>query len=170
MYGQLKEVAGGWQLRFTRVLNHSPEKVWRALVEPEHLEAWFPTTIEGEREVGAALRFSFRQDEAPPMKGQMIVYEPHSLLEFKWGEDTLRFELKPEGDSTRLTLLDTFDEMGRGARDAAGWHVCLDSLERHLAGERPSGDPKADWKSVHAEYVERLGPEASTIGPFEDST
>jgi uncharacterized protein YndB with AHSA1/START domain len=31
-------------VRFTRLLPHPPEKVWRALTEAGHLAAWFPTT------------------------------------------------------------------------------------------------------------------------------
>jgi uncharacterized protein YndB with AHSA1/START domain len=173
MLGQLKQLEGRWQLRFSRKLEHPPDKVWRALVEPEHLEAWFPTTVEGDRADGAPLKFSFREDEVPPMNGEMITYEPHSLLEFKWSEDVLRFELQPVEDGTLLTLFDTFDELGKAARDAAGWHVCLDLLEGHIKGAAPPADQGSAWKGVHARYVELLGPEAATIGPpteFLDKT
>jgi len=168
MLGQLTELEGRWQLRFTRKLPHPPEEVWRALVEPEHLETWFPTTIEGDRAEGAPLKFSFRDGEAPPMHGEMITYLPHSVLELKWGEDILRFELEPDEGGCVLTLLDTFDELGRAARDAAGWHVCLDSLANDVDGEDPSGDEDGAWKEVHARYVEVLGQEAATIGPPEE--
>ena len=98
------------------------------------------------------------------MHGEMITYQPHSVLELKWGEDVLRFELEPDEGGCVLRLLDTFDELGRAARDAAGWHVCLDVLERHLAGADPPDQGRA-WKGVHAKYVEALGSEAATIGP-----
>jgi uncharacterized protein YndB with AHSA1/START domain len=163
MLGQLKQVEDRWQLRFTRKLHHAPDKVWRTLVEPEHLEAWFPTTIEGDRAEGAPLRFSFRKDEAPQMHGEMTTYEPYSLLEFNWGGDVLRFELEPDEGGTVLTLFHTFDELGKAARDAAGWHIKLDQLEHHLAGDEPPAEEGA-WKAVHAKYVESLGPEAATIG------
>ena len=66
---------------------------------------------------------------------------------------------------TRLTLTDTFDEQGKAARDAAGWHTCLDELGFDLDGT-PSPTPSEErWDQVHPGYVERLGPEASTIGP-----
>lgn len=120
MLGHLTQLEDRWQLRFTRELHHPPDKVWRALVEPDHLEAWFPTTVEGDRAEGATLTFSFREDEAPPMQGEMVTYQPHSVLEFKWGEDLLRFELEAVDAGTLLTLSDTFDELGRAARDAAG--------------------------------------------------
>ena len=166
MQGELEQIGGRWRLRFTRRLAHAPERVWRALTEPEHLAAWFPTTVEGERAPGAALRFSFPNGEAEPFEGKMIAYQPPSVLEYQWGEDTLRFELVPDGDGTVLTLLDTLDERGKAARDGAGWHVCLDALEAHLAGEDPT-EAKNRWKQVQPTYVERFGPEASTIGPPE---
>jgi uncharacterized protein YndB with AHSA1/START domain len=168
MHGRLEELDGRWQVQFTRRLPHPAAKVWRALTEPEHLKAWFPTTVEGERAPGAPLRFAHRDGAAPPFDGEMITYEPPSVLEFRWGPDTLRFELQADADGTLLTLRDTLDELGKAARDAAGWHVCLDQLESHLAGDdEDRTDLREGWQPVHAWYVEHFSPEASTIGPPE---
>jgi uncharacterized protein YndB with AHSA1/START domain len=161
--GQLEQVGGRWRVRFTRRLGHPREKVWRALTEPEHLAAWFPTTIEGDRAEGAKLRFSFPNGEAAAFDGEMLAYRPPELLEFAWGPDTIRLELRPDGDGTELVLLDTLEERGKAARDAAGWHVCLDKLGAHLDG----GTAGTEWSAVHPGYVERFGPEAATIGPPE---
>ena len=60
-----------------------------------------------------------------------------ALLEYRWGDDTLRFELQPDGDGTVLTFTDTFDEYGKAARDGAGWHACLDMLGFALDGTKP---------------------------------
>ncbi|OGU02487.1 MAG: hypothetical protein A2W29_14055 [Gemmatimonadetes bacterium RBG_16_66_8] len=165
MQGELEEEAGGrWRVRFVRRLRHPRERVWRALTEPEHLAAWFPTTVEGERAAGASLRFAFPGGEQPAFEGEMVTWDPPSVLEFRWGEDLLRFELHAAGEGTVLTLLDTLAERGKAARDAAGWHVCLNRLERYLSGAEPVEEK---WRPVHAAYVERFGPEASTIGPPE---
>jgi uncharacterized protein YndB with AHSA1/START domain len=149
--------------------------VWRALTEEQHLKTWFPTTIEGElrpEAAGASLRFRHRDVAAPPTEGELIACEPPRLLEFTWGfsgdardrpEHTC-FELRPEGDGCILTFTTTYDAVGKSARDAAGWHVCLDALERHLAGEPASTGPDA-WKPLNARYAERFGAEAATIGP-----
>ncbi len=156
-----------WQLRFERELAHPVEKVWRAVTEPAHLAAWFPTTIEGERERGAALRFSFPNGEAPSFDGEMLTYEPPRLLEFRWGVDIIRLELIPAGDATMLILSDTFDEQGKAARDGAGWHTCLDALALHLGGDPDPRRALGGWNEVHPRYVERFGPAASTIDPPE---
>ncbi len=165
MDGRLEQRDGRWQLRFRRKLPHPPEKVWRALTEPEHLAGWFPTDIEGERATGAALRFVFRNGEGPTIDGEMLSYDPPSVLEFRWGGDELRFELQPDGAGSVLIFLNTFDELGKAARDAAGWHGCLDVLGYHLNDEEAPWTPTARWQHVHQSYVERFGPDASSIGP-----
>jgi uncharacterized protein YndB with AHSA1/START domain len=157
---------GRWQLRFTRTVDHPPSKVWRAITEPEHLAAWFPTTIEGERAAGAPLRFSFPGGEAEPFDGEMLAFDPPAALELRWGTDIVRIELRPDGDGTELTLLDTLDERGKAARDGAGWHTCLDALEADLRGDPDARSAlHTGWSAVHPDYVERFGPQAATIGP-----
>lgn len=171
--GTLEQAGERWRLRFVRVLPHSPEKVWRALTEEKHLAAWFPTTIEGELQVGAPLQFRFRAGEFPPSTGEMIACDPPRVLEFTWGfsgeaeeqPERSRFELDPEGTGCRLTFTTTYDEVGKSARDAAGWHVCFDALEAHLAGEPPAKEPSERWKPLNRRYAERFGPAAASIGP-----
>ena len=165
--GTLTQAGERWQLRFERRLAHPPEKVWRALTEPEHLAAWFPSEIHGDREAGAKLRFVFTNNEGPPTDGEMLVYDPPATLELRWDTEILRFDLRPEGEGCLLTFVDTFDELGKASRDSAGWHACLDVLEYHLAGQEPPRSNKVHWQDLHDMYVERFGPKASTIGPPE---
>jgi uncharacterized protein YndB with AHSA1/START domain len=164
--GRLEEVGDRWRLRFTRRLAHAPEKVWRAITEPEHLKAWFPDEIEGTFERGGMMRFVSAYRPNSRFEGEVIEFDPPSVLEFRWDtNETLRFEIRPDGDGSVLTFLDTFDELGKAARDAAGWHVCLDVLTYDLDGKTPPWDAGARWNEVHDGYVERLGPAASEIGP-----
>jgi len=167
--GQLEAVGDRWQLRFTRHLPHPPEKVWRAVTEPEHLVAWFPTTIDGERAAGAELRFAFPHAGAPDMHGEMLAYDPPKVMELRWGDDdVLRIELEPVdgGRGTVLTLSDVFVELGKAARDAAGWHGCLFVLADVLDGKPTTlEDDDGRWAELNPLYVEAFGPEASTIGP-----
>ena len=163
--GTLDRAGDRWTLTFVRALPHPPEKVWKALTEPEHLAAWFPSRIHGKRAAGAKLRFEFDDHDGLGADGEMLVYDPPSALEFSWDTEILRFELQPTAGGCTLTLVDTFDELGKAARDGAGWHACLDVLEHHLAGEEPPWTPEEHWADVHPGYVERFGPEAATIGP-----
>lgn len=167
-YGTVDQIEGDrWRLRFTRTLTHPQSKVWRAITEPEHLEQWFPTTIDGDRVAGAALRFTFPNDIAPPMDGVMVAYEPESLMELAWGPDIIRIELRPVSEGTLLTLLDTFEERGKAARDGAGWHACLASLEAALDEDETVREHMDVWHEVHPHYVESFGPDGATIGPPE---
>ncbi len=169
MYGELEQLPGQnrWRLRYVRVFPHPLEKVWRAVTEPEHLAAWFPSTIDGERKKGARLTYIFPGAvNQPPLFGAMLAYEPPRLIEIDWGGDIIRLELAAAGNGTRLTLSDTFGEYGKSARDAAGWHVCLAHLEAHVSGAASTEMP---WKPLFAEYGRRFGPKAATVGPPPDT-
>ncbi len=160
--GTLHADGDRWTLTFTRLLDHPLEKVWQAVTEPGHLAAWFPQEIRGERRAGARLQFVSSGGDS--FEGEMLLFEPPTVIEFMWGVDRLRIELRAEGESTLLTVIDSFGELGKAARDAAGWHECLDRLAWALDGTEPPpwGEP---WQELNQRYVERLGPDAATIGP-----
>jgi uncharacterized protein YndB with AHSA1/START domain len=167
-YGQLIQDRERALLEFRRHLNHRPNKVWRALTEDEQVAAWFPTTIDGDRSAGAELTFRFEQIEIDPMHGEILAFEPPSLLEFTWGGDRLRFELEADGDGTALRFEVELDVLGKATRDGAGWHQCLDSLELQLAGDPARPDDPDRWRSLRDSYAERFGPDASTLGPPQE--
>jgi uncharacterized protein YndB with AHSA1/START domain len=167
-YGRLERDHDRAVVRYVRQLPHPPSRVWRALTEPEHLAAWFPTTIDGERATGAKLVFRFTDIDLSPMEGEMLTFEPTSLLELRWGPDVLRFDLEPDGKGTALTFTATMVELGKAARDGAGWHTCLDLLSYNLTGERPPFTSSDRWGDLNDAYIDRFGPEASTIGPPEE--
>jgi uncharacterized protein YndB with AHSA1/START domain len=163
--GTLEQHGDDVVVTFTRRLPHPIAKVWRAVTEPEHLAAWFPGTIAvDEWRPGAPLRFTVPTGDT--FDGEVLAVEPPTLLELRWGTDRLRIALAGDGDGTVLTLADTFAELGKAARDAAGWHECLDRLIADLDGAPPP-EPGASWRAVHPLYVERFGPDASTMGPPE---
>ncbi|HWF53263.1 MAG TPA: SRPBCC domain-containing protein [Solirubrobacteraceae bacterium] len=167
--GVLDRSAPDPRLRYERRLQHAPELVWRALTEDEHLDAWFPTTIEGERATGAPLRFAFPAElSVPPMEGRVLTFDPPRLLEFVWGPDTLRFELHADGRATRLVFTVTLEAIGKAARDGAGWHVCLENLVLDLNGEAHRAGQDGRWRQVHPAYVAGFGPDAATDGPPQE--
>ncbi len=164
--GELRASGQRWNLVFTRRVAHPVEKVWRAITEQAHLEAWFPTKIHGERAEGATLRFSFPgEGDDAAIGGEVLVWDPPRTFAFRWGEDELRMDLEATRDGTVLTLTHTIDDKGRAVRDAAGWHTCLDLLAAALDGVQPDFDPKERWKTVHPLYVAAFGEDAATIGP-----
>jgi uncharacterized protein YndB with AHSA1/START domain len=44
-------------IRFVRLVPHPPEKVWRAITDPEQLAVWFPAVVELDRAAGSVLFF-----------------------------------------------------------------------------------------------------------------
>ena len=83
-------------LSFDCELPDPPEKVWRALTEPELLAAWMmPNDIKPE----TGSRFSFSGPDAP-IECEILDAEPGRLLRYSWRE-------RPEpGDATRNGPLD----------------------------------------------------------------
>ena len=144
-------------VRLERVLSDPPPVVWRALTEREQLRSWFPSDVilgGGRWEVGAAITFPFLNVTHPTLTGEVLeVDEPH-VLAFTWGEDTLRFELAPEGDGTRLVLIDELPA-DSAARNAAGWEQCLD----RLVGVEPAAD---GWQPRFERYAAAFAPELGT--------
>ncbi|HEY2551302.1 MAG TPA: SRPBCC domain-containing protein [Streptosporangiaceae bacterium] len=166
-YGKLEIDDGRAVVRYTRRLAFPQRSVWQALTEDEHLAAWFPSTIDGDRAAGAPLTFRFLNVDVPPMTGSMIAFEPPSVMEFTWAEDVVRFELEPDGAArTVLTLIVTMAELGKAARDGAGWHISLDQLAFMLAGEDQARPGHGDrWRELNSSYTAQFGPEAAVIGP-----
>jgi uncharacterized protein YndB with AHSA1/START domain len=160
--GTLTHEGDRWHLTFTRRLSHPREKVWRAVTEAQHLAVWFPQRIVGERRAGAPLRFVGSTGDG--FDGTMLTFDPPNVMELMWGSDQLRIELTPDDTGTLLTLTDTFTELGKAARDGAGWHECLDRLGHELDGATPP-EWGERWRQVHPVYRQRLGPDAATIGP-----
>ena len=160
MHGIYEIVDDRSTLSFERRLPHSVERVWRAVSEPAELAHWFPSAVNGDLTPGGTLTFEFPGGEMPAMQGEVIEVDPPRSLAFTWGDDMLRIELELERDDDgcllRFTVL--FDDSARASRDAAGWHVCLELLERHLAGvetRSPTSDATPDWRELYAEYQRR---------------
>ena len=154
-----------WTLVLVRDLRHPPAKVWTALTDPEHLREWAP--FDSDRSLGSVGTAMLTAVGAPtPMVSETVVKraDPPKVLEFNWGGQDIRWELEPVGGGTRLTL---WHNINRGyiSMGAAGWHICFDVLDHHLAGDpigRMVGAPVmnfAGWQRLTAEYSEQFGVE-----------
>jgi uncharacterized protein YndB with AHSA1/START domain len=165
-HGSYTTVDGRPAVRFERRLAHPQGAVWRTVTDPAELKHWFPCEVEADLRVGGPMRFAFSPHHA--VDGEVLeLDEPHRFA-FRWGVDVLRFELAPDGEHTRLTMLHVLHEEGEdaAARTAAGWHVCLDAMERRLAGGDgvpETGRPTPEWQARYDEYVARGVPSGAAI-------
>ena len=119
-------------LSFEFDLRHPPEKVWRALTDPELLAEWLLPVIGLELEPGAA--FTFKTRPYPGWDGtvncRFIEIEPQRKLSYTWTvpflDTVVTFTLTPTALGTRLSLVqsgfrpDQKQEFG-GAR--YGWKM-----------------------------------------------
>ncbi len=94
-------------------LQHSPQKVWRALTDPVLLAEWLLPVVEGRLEPGAA--FTFKTQPYPGWDGtvncRVLEIEAQRKLSYAWvvGDMELNtvvtFTLAPTASGTRLTLV-----------------------------------------------------------------
>lgn len=155
----LRTVDGRAVLRIERRLAHPPEKVWRAVTQPEHFFQWYPMhTGEMELREGGAIRFD--DGEGTSYEGVVTEFDPPRVFAFREADDLLRIELRPDGEGCLLIFTHTFDDRSWAAHTAAGWHRCLDALGMLLDG-RP-----VEWPDNGAELREAY---ASQFGMTGDS-
>ncbi len=155
-----------WTLVITRDLRHPPEKVWRALTDPDQLREWAP--FDADRSLGAVgtVRLTTVGVPGPHVTETTIrrADAPH-LLEFSWGGQEIRWRLEPHGSGTRLTLWHNIDRRFI-AMGAAGWHICLDVMDRALDGHPvgrivgPDAMQFGGWQKLYGEYAREFGVEA----------
>jgi uncharacterized protein YndB with AHSA1/START domain len=155
-----------WTLILVRELRHPPEKVWEALTTPANLREWAP--FEADRSlgtVGSKVKLTTVGAPSPRVTETTVTRaDAPKVLEYNWGGNNTRWELEAIDGGTRLTLWTSLDRrfisMG-----AAGWHICLDVLDRLLRGTPigriVAGDAMkfGGWQRLNAEYAKQFGVE-----------
>jgi len=169
---QVQKAADKWTLVLVRELRHSPEKVWQALTDPAQLREWAPFDADASLgTVGATAKLTTVGAPAPHVTETTVTRaDAPKLLEYNWGGNDMRWELEGLDGGTRLTLWTSIDRryisMG-----AAGWHICLDVLDRLVSGHPigrivgPDAMKFGGWQRLNAEYAKQFGVEAPTWPP-----
>ena len=151
MNGSLETVYDRPALRFERRLDHSVERVWRAVTEPAELERWFVAPVDWKPELGEVF-------ESGGEAGEITELEAPHLLAWTWGGQLFRFELRADGEGCRLAFTHVFDDRALGAQTAAGWETYLNRLDAHLAGDFLSeAAAHQSWPELHERYAESFG-------------
>ena len=138
-------------------------KVWQALTEPAQLKEWAPFDADGSLgAAGTTVKLTTVGAPTPQVSETTVTRaDAPKVLEYNWGGQDIRWELEASGTGTLLTLWHNIDRrfvsMG-----AAGWHICLDVLDRLLAGNaigRTVGSDamKFDWQRLNSEYAQQFG-------------
>ncbi|MGG1662655.1 SRPBCC family protein [Brevibacillus sp. NRS-1366] len=159
MDGTVTQSEGSSVLRFERHLQHSVDKVWASLTQPEKLVNWL-AEAEVEPVEGGRIKLTFA-NTGDVMNGRVIQAQPKAVLAYTWNsedasESALRWELAPEADGCRLVLTHSIHATERLSYMLAGWHVHLDLLAETLAGEI-KGWPWSHWEEMREKYAEQIG-------------
>jgi len=159
---EVRKQGDNWTLIVVRELRHPPQKVWQALTDPAELREWAP--FDADRSLGAVGTVTLTTIGAPTptvSESRVTRADAPKLLEYRWGDHEMRWQLEPLDGGTRLTLWHNIDRryisMG-----AARWHICIDVLDQFLAGEplgRIVGSEamKFEWPRLNAEYAKQFG-------------
>ncbi len=122
-------------------LQHSPEKVWRALTDPPLLAEWLLPVIGLKLQPGAA--FTFKTQAYPDWDGtvncRFLEIEPQRKLSYTWAvpflDTVVTFTLTPTASGTRLSLVQSGFKPDQ---------------------KRESGGARYGWKKMGGKLVELL--------------
>jgi uncharacterized protein YndB with AHSA1/START domain len=127
-------------LQFERHLEHSREKVWLAVTDPEHLSRWYPFRVM-ELEPRAGGRLAFDDGEGTVYTATITHFDPPRLFAFdehdpedgeREFDDHLRIELRDEGAGCLLVLTHVMADPSIAESASGGWQACLDELAAQL--------------------------------------
>jgi uncharacterized protein YndB with AHSA1/START domain len=127
---------------YVTFIRTTPEKLWRALQEPEFTrQFWFGTTQECDWKLGAPWKI-LTPDGRVTDSGEILEVEPERKLVLTWrnelfpdmtaeGYSRMTYELEPTGDLVKLTITHEMEKAGskfiKGV--AGGWPIIVASLK-----------------------------------------
>ncbi|HEX3471723.1 MAG TPA: SRPBCC domain-containing protein [Silvibacterium sp.] len=162
---QVRKNGEKWTLILIRELRHAPAMVWESLIDPVQLREWAPFEVDRRLDTtGAAVNLTW-VGTANVSEATVIRADAPRMLEY----GDMRWELEPLGNGTRLTLWHSIDRRFI-SWGAAGWHICIDVLERLLAGEAigliaGAAAMNFGWQRLVTEYAKQFGTEAPSWPP-----
>jgi uncharacterized protein YndB with AHSA1/START domain len=130
---------------YVTYIRTTPEKLWRALIDPEFTRRyWCETYQESEWKPGASWRVMI-PDGRVGDSGQILEIDPPRRLVLTWrnefrpelraeGHSRLTYELEQQGDAVKLTLIHEIDKPDSKLiqKVSGGWPMILASLKSLL--------------------------------------
>ena len=142
---------------YVTFIRTTPERLWQALIDPEFTrQFWCETSQDCRMEVGASWRLMI-PDGRVGDSGEVLEIEPQRRLVLSWrnefrpelraeGYSRMTYELEPQGDSVKLTVIHEIDKPGSKMIDAVsnGWPAILSSLKSSV-GNGESLEETRHW-------------------------
>jgi uncharacterized protein YndB with AHSA1/START domain len=130
------------QFVYVTYIRTTPEKLWRALMEPEFTrQFWLGTAQESDWKPGASWRIA-KPNGSTADSGEVLEIDSHRRLVLSWrnelfpemtaeGYSRLTYELEEKGDSVKLTVTHEMDKSDSKFIKAVsdGWPMILASLK-----------------------------------------
>lgn len=132
--GTYLEVDGRPAVRFERVYDHPVERVWQAVTDPAEMTHWFPSPEVSIDHAASTITLGGDPYSPDAKTTKVLVWEPPHRFSFEWETDELHFTLSEHDRGCRLELVNLLTTSGAGARNSAGWEICLGHLDRVVAG------------------------------------
>ena len=133
----------------TTTINAPASKVWDALTKPEQIKQYmFGTQVTTDWRVGSPITYKGEwKGKAYEDKGKVLEIEPRNrLVSTFWSAlaglpdtpenyKTVRYELAPEGDRTKLTITQDNNASQDEANEAEkNWKMVLDGIKKLVEG------------------------------------
>ena len=144
-FGRIEADDGHAMLCFSRTFPAPADAVWRALTDPGQLHRWLGEAEIDVREGGRVTIAPTGEDRE--VSGTVVTLRPGGAIGYEWRsadepESQVRFDLRAEGDGTRLDLCHQRLGAATAPGRAAGWHARLARLAAHVEGRPvPQWDP-----------------------------
>jgi uncharacterized protein YndB with AHSA1/START domain len=127
-------------VRIDELLPHPVEAVWAALTDASSISDWLMATADFRPEIGARFRMKTGTLSASGwVEAEVLELDPPRRMVWAWfvaGGDaptSVTFELVPQGEGTRLTLMHAGEiDSVIGAQLAEGWPGRIELLRRSL--------------------------------------
>lgn len=133
-------------IRFERRLDHSADRVWRAVTEPDEMQKWLAYRAHVDLRLGGShdLWLGGNDSEAPVQHGTITELDVGSVIEVDYDDgSTLRWVVHPDGAGSRLVFTDARPRGERAQNSVlAGWHIRVDQLPRAL------DEVAMDWEGL----------------------
>lgn len=146
---------------YVTYIRTTPEKLWRALTEPEfQRQFWYGITQESDWKPGASWCMKF-SDGRIADAGEVVEIEPLRRLVLKWrhelrpelkaeGYSRMTYELEQKGEEVKLTVqheIDVAESKFIGAV-SGGWPMILSILKSFLETGEPLGQMDRNPKKI----------------------
>ncbi|MFC7684816.1 SRPBCC domain-containing protein [Ureibacillus sp. GCM10028918] len=142
----------GYTAEYEHVYKVSSESVWSSLISNENFKFWMEHLEITDLSKGGNINFHYNDGSGTIEKISITHYVEGKVLQFEWGEDTVRFEISPNNTGSQLTMKQFLTNLtDHTPKDLAGWHVCLLHFDNVVTGESHL-IAEDEWEKWYVEY------------------